>query len=64
MPKFEKQWAKMGLNDNDLKRLQYQLFENPEIGAVMQRTEGLRKVRFAFENRGKEWKWKCKGSIC
>ena len=53
MPEFEKQWSKMGLNDNDLKRLQYQLLENPEIGAVMQGTGGLRKVRFAFENRGK-----------
>lgn len=53
MPEFEKQWAKMGLNDNDLKRLQYQLLENTEIGAVMQGTGGLRKVRFAFENRGK-----------
>lgn len=53
MPEFEKQWAKMGLTDNDLKRLQYELLENPEIGAVMQETGGLRKVRFAFENRGK-----------
>ncbi len=53
LPEFEKQWAKMGLNDNDLKRLQSELLENPEIGAVMQGTGGLRKVRFAFENRGK-----------
>lgn len=53
MPEFEKQWAKMGLTDNDLKRLQSELLENPEIGAVMQETGGLRKVRFAFENRGK-----------
>lgn len=53
MPEFEKQWAKMGLIDNDLKRLQYELLENPTIGDVMQETGGLRKVRFAFENRGK-----------
>lgn len=53
LPEFEKQWAKMGLNDNDLKRLQSELLENPEIGAIMQGTGGLRKVRFAFENRGK-----------
>ncbi|MDE5619318.1 MAG: type II toxin-antitoxin system RelE/ParE family toxin [Ruminococcus sp.] len=53
LPEFEKQWAKMGLNDNNLKRLQSELLENPEIGAVMQGTGGLRKVRFAFENRGK-----------
>ncbi|MDE6425467.1 MAG: type II toxin-antitoxin system RelE/ParE family toxin [Ruminococcus sp.] len=53
MPEFEKQWAKMGLNDNDLKRLQYELLENPATGAVMQGTGGLRKLRFAFENQGK-----------
>lgn len=53
LPEFEKQWAKMGLTDNDLKRLQYELLDNPKIGDVMQGTGGLRKVRFSFENRGK-----------
>lgn len=53
MPEFEKQWAKMGLTDNDLKRLQYELLYDPKIGDVMQGTGGLRKVRFSFENRGK-----------
>lgn len=53
LPEFEKQWAKMGLTDDDLKRLQYELLDNPKIGDVMQGTGGLRKVRFAFENRGK-----------
>lgn len=53
LPEFEKQWAKMGLTDEDLKRLQYELLDNPKIGDVMQGTGGLRKVRFAFENRGK-----------
>lgn len=53
MPEFEKQWAKMGLTDKDLQRLQYELLENPLNGAVMQGTGGLRKIRFAFENQGK-----------
>lgn len=53
MPEFDRQWAKMGLTDNDLKRLQYELLKNPAIGDVMQKTGGLRKVRFAFESRGK-----------
>lgn len=53
MPEFEKQWAKMGLTDNDLKRLQYELLYDPKIGDVMQGTGGLKKVRFSFENRGK-----------
>lgn len=53
LPEFEKQWIKMGLTDDDLKRLQYELLDNPKIGDVMQGTGGLRKVRFAFEDRGK-----------
>lgn len=53
MPEFERQWAKMGLTDNDLKRLQYELLDNPKLGDVMQGTGGLRKLRFSFENRGK-----------
>lgn len=53
LPEFEKQWSKMGLTDDDLKRLQYELLENPQKGDVMQGTGGLRKIRFAFENRGK-----------
>lgn len=53
LPEFEKQWTKMGLNDKDLRRLQYILLDDPKIGDVMQGTGGLRKVRFPFENRGK-----------
>lgn len=53
LPEFEKQWHKMGLNDDDLKRLQYELLYDPQKGDVIQGTGGLRKIRFAFENRGK-----------
>ena len=53
MPEFERQWNRMGLNDNDLKRLQYELLDNPKAGDVMQGTGGLRKIRFSFENQGK-----------
>lgn len=53
MSEFEKQWNKMGLDDNDLKRLQYELLDNPKAGEVMQGTGGLRKIRFSFENQGK-----------
>lgn len=53
LPEFERQWNKMGLTDDDLKRLQYELLEDPQKGDVMQGTGGLRKLRFAFENRGK-----------
>ena len=50
---FEKQWEKIGLNDNDLSRLQQQILQNPPAGDVIQGTGGLRKIRFAFEDRGK-----------
>ena len=50
---IHRQWAKMGLTDKDLQRLQYQLLENPLGGAVMKGTGGLRKIRFAFEKQGK-----------
>lgn len=53
LPEFEKQWKRMGLTDDDLKRLQYELLENPQKGDIMQGTGGLRKIRFAFENKGK-----------
>lgn len=43
----------MGLTDDDLKRLQFELLDNPQKGDVIQGTGGLRKIRFAFENRGK-----------
>lgn len=39
----------MGLDDSDLARLQDQLIKNPQLGAVMQGTGGLRKMRFALD---------------
>lgn len=53
MPIFDKQWKNMGLDDNDLKRLQEQLLFNPAAGVLVQGTGGLRKIRFAFDGRGK-----------
>ena len=50
---FEKSWKDLKLTDEDLKRLQEQLLENPKIGDVIRGTGRLRKMRFAFENRGK-----------
>ena len=51
--KFDEQWKALGLNDDDLKNLQKVLLENPKIGAVIQGTGRLRKMRFGIENRGK-----------
>ena len=53
LPEFDKRWKVIGLTDKDLKRLQSELLFNPEMGVVMQGTGGLRKMRFAYENRGK-----------
>ena len=50
---FDNAWKSMGLTDQDLARLQDMLLKDPKVGAVMQETGGLRKMRFPFEGRGK-----------
>ena len=50
---FDKNWKAMGLNDDDLKSLQEELILNPSKGDLMKGTGGLRKLRIAFEGRGK-----------
>lgn len=50
---FARQWEKLGFDDEDLRQLELMIMQNPEIGVVMQGTGGLRKMRFAFEGRGK-----------
>ncbi len=53
LPIFRSRWNDLGLNDTDLRRLQIELLADPKIGAVMQGTGGVRKMRFAFEHQGK-----------
>ncbi len=53
LPFFRKKWKALGLDDKDLKRLQEELIADPKVGDVMQGTGGIRKMRFAFEKRGK-----------
>ncbi len=53
LPIFRSKWKSLGLNDDDLRRLQIELLSDPKVGAVMQGTGGVRKMRFAFEDRGK-----------
>lgn len=53
LPMFQAKWKNLGLNDNDLRRLQEEILLDPKVGAVMQGTGGVRKMRFAFEYRGK-----------
>ena len=53
MPEFERQWHNMGLGENELKELQTILLQNPKAGKVIQGTKDLRKIRIAFDKRGK-----------
>ncbi len=50
---FVKQWEKLGLTDEDLRRLELEILKNPQIGVIISGTGGLRKMRFGFTNRGK-----------
>ena len=53
MPEFDRQWKRMGLSDSDLHELQEVLLKNPKAGKTIQGTNGLRKIRIAFEGQGK-----------
>ena len=50
---FDKQWKRMGLDDEDQRRLENEILVNPKIGAVIRGTGSLRKMRFAVEGKGK-----------
>ena len=53
LPSFRSDWKALGLTDSDLRRLQEELLANPKTGNAIQGPGGVRKMRFAFENRGK-----------
>lgn len=53
LPEFDRKWKEMGFTDDNLKSLQEELTINPEKGDMMRETGGLRKIRVAFEDRGK-----------
>ena len=52
-PSFSKKWFSLGFDDEDLAELQKFLINNPTAGKVMVGTGGLKKIRFAFEGKGK-----------
>ena len=47
---FQKRWKEIGLNENDLLYLQLVLLDNPKKGNMIQRTGGIRKLRFIIDN--------------
>ena len=53
LQEFERQWSRLGFNDDDLGELQTEIKKDPKLGSVIPGTGGLRKMRFAFEGRGK-----------
>ena len=53
MPEFDRQWKDMGLTDEDLKVLQFELLNEPAKAPVVKGTGGLRKVRVGLPGRGK-----------
>lgn len=51
---FLMSWEKVQMDiENDLRRLQEQLLQDPKIGDVIQGTGRARKMRFAYEGKGK-----------
>lgn len=50
---FVKNWERLDLTDDDMRRLELEILKNPKIGSVIRGTGGLRKLRFSFENKGK-----------
>lgn len=52
-PSFTKRWYALGFTDDDLAELQFFLLNNPDAGDMMVGTGGLRKIRYAFDGRGK-----------
>lgn len=53
VPTFEKSWKQLNLSEKDLRVLENIILDKPDIGEVIQSTGGLRKMRFAIDNRGK-----------
>lgn len=51
--RFHKRWFGLRFTEDNYIEPQMVLLENPKIGSVMQGIGGLRKMRYAFEGRGK-----------
>ena len=50
---FTRQWIQAKLTDADLRKVENQLMQDPEAGAAVGGTGGLRKLRIAVAGRGK-----------
>lgn len=50
---FVRNWERLGLTDDDMRRLELEILKNPKVGNVIRGTGRLRKLHFSFENEGK-----------
>jgi len=50
---FSKLWDELGLNDDDLNKLQEHLNIYPETGKIITKTGGVRKMRWGVKGKGK-----------
>lgn len=53
VPHFTKKWFELGFTDEDLAKLENKLIESPNSGVLMKGTGGIRKIRIAFNDKGK-----------
>ena len=49
---FTKSWKQMGLSDADFEQLQTKILTDPEAGAMIQGSGGIRKLRFYLPGKG------------
>ena len=50
---FSRKWDELGLDDENLRKLELDIMMNPNRYPIIQGTGGLRKARIAIENKGK-----------
>ncbi len=50
---FSRRWDELGLDDDDLRRIELDIMKNPEKYPIMKGTGGLRKARISLDNKGK-----------
>lgn len=50
---FTKEWDRLQLTNDDLRKLEDLLLQNPQAGDVIPGTGSMRKLRFGIRNKGK-----------
>ena len=50
---FDRNWEKLGLTDDDLRKLELHIMEDSKGAPVIQGTGGIRKLRWSYDDMGK-----------